>query len=161
MGLGRSGCEGFEPRRRRVMKRYTELMKAVGILSKRQLDLHVAEGPSPAWDKIRRVGKYISQQAEHVMEGRTEDGADSPADAEGKEIVPVSLDRIILSVEDGQWMATFAGPQQGQVAELFGASKLPTPFRAGVDQRVVVDAVMEKNPGMDVVVNGIVMGGAR
>lgn len=82
-------------------------------------------------------------------------------DAEGKEIVPVSGDRIILTVEDGWWMATFAGPQQAQVTELFGTSKLPTAFRDSMDQREVVANIVEKNPGMDVVVNGILMGGVR
>ena len=59
------------------MERYTELTKASGVVIEAMDAIMVAERLSPAWYKALRVKSYLDKQATHVMDGRTEDGAES------------------------------------------------------------------------------------
>ena len=61
--------------------------------------------------------------------------------------------RIRLTIQDGNWMATFEGPQAAETIRLFGTPTLPTPFRAARPITDVVARIQRLNPGMIVTVN--------
>lgn len=76
------------------MERYTELMKASGVVIEAMDAIMKAERLSPAWCKALRVNTYLQKQATHVMEGRTEDGAENEAEALGLVTGSVSLTAV-------------------------------------------------------------------
>ena len=59
-------------------------------------------------------------------------------------------DGIILSIHEGQWVATFTGPGEARIRELFGTNTIPTPFSAEVPASVVLLTVSHKNPTANV-----------
>lgn len=57
---------------------------------------------------------------------------------------------ILLSVQDGAWMARHFGPQAAEVERLFGTTTLPTAFLASTPERDVVNRIAALNPATDV-----------
>ena len=49
------------------MDRYNALNTASQILSKARREIYKAEGFSPAWDKLYRVGRYLDIQSELAL----------------------------------------------------------------------------------------------
>jgi hypothetical protein len=55
------------------MTRYNSLVEANCLVAKARLAVHSAEGPSPAWEKVRRVYAYIEAQAKQAFREAVED----------------------------------------------------------------------------------------
>ncbi len=50
------------------MSTYNNLVAANCLVAKARLAVHIAEGPSPAWNKLRRVYAYLEKQADQAIE---------------------------------------------------------------------------------------------
>ena len=60
-------------------------------------------------------------------------------------------DTIYLQLVDDSWMATFVGTESYRIAELFGTTTIPTPFRAAMDGENVKARIQKRNPDSRVV----------
>jgi hypothetical protein len=58
--------------------------------------------------------------------------------------------KIILFIEDGQWMARFQGPHAQRTLQLFSTDTLPTAYSADVPPPTVQAELRERNPGCSV-----------
>lgn len=53
------------------------------------------------------------------------------------------MNRIILRIESGQWVADFTDPE---VLRVFGTRTLPTPYRSTMQSDRVLAEIIKRNP---------------
>lgn len=62
------------------------------------------------------------------------------------------VNRMVARLEGEGWVVDHEGECGDQVEELFGTRTLPMPFMRSVRASMVVDALQQLNPGVEVVV---------
>jgi hypothetical protein len=63
------------------------------------------------------------------------------------------MNAIKLSLQEGNWMATYFGPCAENIALLFGTTTLPTAFTSDAGADEVLSEIRQSNPGAQVYLN--------